>query len=106
MTYDKGWKVRVNDKRVRTASYAGLFTIIPLVQGENTVTMKFTPPGMRFGTFITIVVLLLWIAYFIVSRIRREFIESKSEFVLATVNSKLKNVYALVFLIVMLKKRI
>ncbi|MBR6468737.1 MAG: YfhO family protein, partial [Lachnospiraceae bacterium] len=67
LTYDKGWKVKVNGKKVRASSYAGLFTRIPLKEGENTVTMKFTPPGMRFGIIISLAAFVTAAIYITVS---------------------------------------
>ncbi|MCR5355764.1 MAG: YfhO family protein [Lachnospiraceae bacterium] len=71
LTYDKGWKVKVNGKKVRASSYAGLFTRIPLKEGENTVTMKFTPSGMRLGVFMTLAALVITIVYIVISRIKK-----------------------------------
>ena len=72
VTYDKGFTITVNGKRVKGASYAGLFTLIPLEEGANTVRMNFIPPGMIAGSLITLVTAALIAAYAIMMRIRKE----------------------------------
>ncbi len=100
MTYDKGWKVKDNGKRAKAKSYAGLFTIVPLKAGDNLVTMSFTPPGMRFGWFVTTVTLIVCIGYLILAKVRREQVADKVLKSLATASDRLRKAYAIVFLIV------
>lgn len=101
MTFDKGWKVKDNGKRARARSYAGLFTIVPLKAGDNLVTMKFTPPGMRFGWFVTTVTLAACIVYLILAAIRREQVTDKVQKSLSTASDLLRKAYVIVFLTVL-----
>ena len=102
MTYDKGWKVKDNDKRVKAKSYAGLFTLVPLKAGGNSVTMKFTPPGMKFGCFVTIVSLAACLIYLIVAKVRKEQVTDRVRASFNEASLKLTKVYAAVFFIALL----
>ncbi len=101
MTYDKGWKVKDNGKRARAKSYAGLFTIVPLKAGDNLVTMKFTPPGMRLGWFVSIVTFIACIGYLILAKVRREQVADKVHKSMAAASDKLRTAYVIVFLAVL-----
>ncbi len=72
LTYDKGWKIMDNGRRVKAKSYAGLFTLIPIASGDNEVTMKFTPPGMTLGIIISIIALLVCIVFMILGKFRKK----------------------------------
>jgi hypothetical protein len=102
VTYDKGWKVKDNDKKVKAKSYAGLFTLVPLKAGDNLVTMKFTPPGMRFGIVVSIITLAICIIYLIVAMVRKEQVTDKVRESFKEASIKLNPVYAVAFLVVML----
>ena len=71
LTYDKGWDVKINGRKTDACSYAGLFTAIPLREGENRVYMKFTPSGMLIGSIVTLVSLALCAVYVIICRVRK-----------------------------------
>ncbi|MCR4807780.1 MAG: YfhO family protein, partial [Lachnospiraceae bacterium] len=101
MTYDKGWKVKDNNKRAKAKSYAGLFTLIPLKSGDNTVTMKFTPPGMRFGCFVSIVALLAGLIYLILAKVRKEKVAGPVQESLAKASMGLRKAYTIAFLVVL-----
>ncbi len=72
VTYDKGFGISVNGKRAEGSSYAGLFTVIPLEEGDNTVSMSFIPPGMIVGIVITLLTAALILAYSIIKHINME----------------------------------
>ena len=100
MTYDKGWKVKDNGKKVKARSYAGLFTVVPLKAGDNLVTMKFTPPGMKLGCFVTIVTLLACIIYLILAAVRKEQVADKVKESMDAASAGLRMAYAIAFLVV------
>jgi uncharacterized membrane protein YfhO len=65
--YDTGWTIRVNGKKVEGFAYAGVFLAIPVKAGEQTVTMRYRPPGFLPGAAISLisvmaVVMLPWIS--------------------------------------------
>lgn len=101
MTYDKGWKVKNNGKRAGAKSYAGLFTVVPLKTGDNLVTMKFTPPGMRFGIFVSLLTLVICIIYLIAAKARKEEDTDKVRKAFKEASVKLNPVYTVAFLVVM-----
>lgn len=102
VTYDKGWKVMRNGHRVRASSMAGLFTAIPLVTGENYVTMKFTPPGMRAGTVISLSALLLTAAYMIILKVKHGTLGQSVERIYKKVSGVITPVYIGAFAAVIL----
>ena len=75
MTYDKGFGISVNGKRAEGSSYAGLFTVISLEEGDNTVSMRFIPPGMIVGIVITLLTAALILAYSIIMHIKMESLQ-------------------------------
>ncbi|MCR5602695.1 MAG: YfhO family protein [Lachnospiraceae bacterium] len=75
VTYDKGFGISVNGKRAEGSSYAGLFTVISLEEGDNTVSMRFIPPGMIVGIVITLLTAALILAYSIIRHIKMESLQ-------------------------------
>ena len=75
VTYDKGFGISVNGKRAEGYSYAGLFTVISLEEGDNTVSMRFIPPGMIVGIVITLLTAALILAYSIIMHIKMESLQ-------------------------------
>lgn len=55
---DAGWKVTVNGRTDTTKAVAGLFSGILLDEGENIVSMKYLPSGMKSGTVLSVCTLL------------------------------------------------
>ena len=102
VTYDKGFTVTVNGRRVKSASYAGLFTLIPLEDGFNEVSMSFVPPGMRAGIAVTVITLALTAAYIIIMRINRESLEALVQRPENIIEPVLVKLYAGVFAAVVL----
>lgn len=49
--YDEGYKIKINGKRAETFSVNG-FLAIKLVEGENEITMGFTPSGLIIGVIV------------------------------------------------------
>ena len=101
LTYDKGWKVISSGKHIKAAPIAGLFTVIPLNDGENTVSMKFTPPGMIAGCILSLIALAGYAACGIVMKIMKETAVRVNEGI-ARISGMLAPVYIIVFAIAML----
>ncbi len=60
IAFDKGWIIEVNGRRRDDVKEeGGLFTGIPLEEGENQVVMKFLPFGMKRGGIISIITALI-----------------------------------------------
>ncbi len=102
VTYDKGWKVKINGKRVKPYTYAGLFTMIPLNAGDNIISMKFTPPGMRFGIFVTAAAILISAGCVFAGVFFKDRTGTRIEGLQATVTPVLNKIYLAAFAIAML----
>ena len=59
MPYDKGWKIKVNDKKMNNIKKYNSMLLIPLQKGNNEIDMKYIPRGFYSGLFITIISALL-----------------------------------------------
>lgn len=72
LPYMKGWKVEVDGREVKTTDYRNAFMVIPVLEGQHVVDMRFTPPGLIEGVIIGIVSFVLaviWI-YFCWNKMR------------------------------------
>ena len=62
--FDKGFTVEVNGTIVEAEQGYGIFTAVPLAEGDNQIVMKFFPTGMKAGCVISMltlfVTLLVW----------------------------------------------
>lgn len=63
--YDKGWKVTVDGKKVRTLAIGDAFLAVEASRGGHKVVLDYTPPGFKEGTILTIVgfVIFLYLCY-------------------------------------------
>ncbi len=64
LAYDEGFEVTNNGTKTGHYRYAGLFTGIPAVTGDNEIIMTFVPRGMKAGaivSFISIVIAVLFV---------------------------------------------
>lgn len=59
LAYDEGFTVTDNGQKVESARYAGLFTRIPAVKGDNRIILTFVPKGMRIGGIISLVCVMI-----------------------------------------------
>lgn len=71
VAYNNGWKVKVNGAEVSAREQGGLFMIIPLKNGINSVSIKFTPPGMTAGIVVSLATAAFIILCFIVNKKRK-----------------------------------
>ena len=68
---DKGWHCRVNDQTVEIESIFGVLMAVPVTEGENTITLNFSPPYQKAGVGISIFALLLLILLFLLRNTER-----------------------------------
>jgi uncharacterized membrane protein YfhO len=52
--YDKGWRVRVNEKKVEPVTFSGTFMCIEVQPGENEIELKYIPVGLMPGIYISL----------------------------------------------------
>lgn len=52
--FDRGWKIQCNGKKIKAKSAQGVFTVIPVKQGKNHITMTYVTPGLKKGVVISI----------------------------------------------------
>ena len=58
LSYSPGWSARVNGKPEKLINKNGLFMLLPISTGNNTVEMSFTPPGLLSGVIISLLALI------------------------------------------------
>jgi hypothetical protein len=57
--YDPGWQVKVDDKPVRPIVADTIFTAVPLTAGAHTISLRYLPPAIQFGLYLTCVAWLI-----------------------------------------------
>ena len=102
VTFDKGFGISVNGKKVKGSSYAGLFTVIPLEEGDNTISMRFVPPGMTAGMVITLITAALILACAIIMHTNKESLRELVTEPESRIEPVLVKLYACVFAAVIL----
>jgi uncharacterized membrane protein YfhO len=63
--YDEGWSVYIDGEKVNTYSIGDCQLVTDITQGEHTVTLKYSPKGLKYGLLITALGWLSVIALFI-----------------------------------------
>lgn len=53
--YDKGWKVWVDGKRVKTKALGKAFLTTEIPKGNHTIVLSYTPPGFWIGALVSVV---------------------------------------------------
>jgi uncharacterized membrane protein YfhO len=61
--YDKGWVAISNGKEVKTGIYANSLLYVRLPEGENVIELRYTPQGFIIGLSISLIFLVLTIAF-------------------------------------------
>ena len=54
LPYQPGYTVQVNGREAEALRVFDDFTAIPLQQGKNTITLTFVPPGLTFGSILSV----------------------------------------------------
>ncbi|MCR5233663.1 MAG: YfhO family protein [Lachnospiraceae bacterium] len=99
LTYDKGWKIRINGQKVKAEQYAGLFMRFPLFEGDNKISMRFTPQGTAPGVLVTVLALVMMFVYIVLRRISPDALEHFAESVVDLVSPAIERGYLVVFVL-------
>lgn len=59
IVYEKGWKVKINGKKVNTIELPNGFTGIEVPKGNNIIEFKYTPTGFTLGMYASILGIIL-----------------------------------------------
>lgn len=70
--YDEGWEIFVDGEKAETKKAAGYFLSCSIKQGEHSVILKYTVPGIKAGTVISIACLMLSAAFIIIMKKRND----------------------------------
>lgn len=62
--FDKGWQVKVDNKKVPTKAFKDGFLTFTVPSGVHDVSMKFTPPGLIIGFICFILAIGTYIIYY------------------------------------------
>jgi uncharacterized membrane protein YfhO len=69
--YDEGWAVKIDGETVSVEDYQAIgkaYLAVPIAQGSHTVEFQYRPKGMLLGAGISVVSVLLLIAYYVLSK--------------------------------------
>ena len=61
--YDKGWTVKVDGKKVKVQKLYNTFLGVKLKEGKHKVEFEYSTPGLKLGTGISIISIVLMILY-------------------------------------------
>ena len=64
----EGWRIKRNDNRVYTETFADALTVIPLEEGENVIEMDFHIPHMRKAILISVLGMIMLLADICIQR--------------------------------------
>lgn len=70
--YDKGWKVTCNGKKVKAKAAQGVFMVIPVEEGSNHITMRYVTPGLKKGSAVSVVAVVLFVGWELLERGRKK----------------------------------
>ena len=60
VSYDKGWSVKVNGKKIKPELVGDCMMSLPLETGENTIELKYHVPGLKVGIGLSVVGAAVW----------------------------------------------
>ena len=60
VSYDKGWSIKVNGKKVKPELIGDCMMSLPLEPGENTIEMKYSIPGLYVGIGMSVIGIAVW----------------------------------------------
>lgn len=67
---DSGWACKVNSEPAQIQTVLGGFMCIKLNEGENIVELSFTPVGLKLGIIISLITLILTLAFIILFKFK------------------------------------
>ena len=62
--YDKGWSVKVDGKKEKILKLYDAFLGVKLEEGEHEIELSYFPPGLKIGSVVSMISLVMFIAYF------------------------------------------
>lgn len=72
LPYDKGWSASLNGKKVPIKKAQNGFMKVDIPKGKGQLQLTFLPRGLRFGIFISLIGILLYIFVFILRKNKQE----------------------------------
>lgn len=93
ITYDDGFTTTNNGGDVDSSCINGLFTAIPLTDGNNDIQMKYLPQGLKLGCVISIISIVLLIVILI--------LQKRMENIIAILNKVLAPMYGVAFIVLL-----
>ena len=73
--YSKGWSAEVNGEPTKIEKVSYGFMAVPVQNGENTITFRYSTPYLKEGLIISVSALALFVLYMVICR----FIDRKSK---------------------------
>ena len=80
--YDSGWAITVNGEQVEPQIVQDCFIALDLEQGSNVIEMTYTTPGLTAGIAVSVISVLLFVAFTIVvykRPVRSKFVDKLTE---------------------------
>ena len=70
--YDCGWSVKINGKRAKIEKVDDGLMAINVNKGKNKVEFKYTPPGLKIGTVVYIISLIIVLGKIILKKFTKQ----------------------------------
>lgn len=80
VTYDEGWSCKVNGEKQNIDIAMSSFMAVKLHKGENVIEMSYLPYGMKLGTLISVLTMLVVAAIYIIEKKKRFSQEASNGF--------------------------
>lgn len=64
IAYDKGWHATIDGKKVAVKAFKDGLLAIPVTKGEHHLTLKYYPPGLILGLFLSLLSLGLFFLFY------------------------------------------
>ena len=77
--YDQGWTVRVDGKTTAYRIYSNTFITFDIPSGKHTVEFSYRPRGFGIGIAVSVLSILVFLAFTILSVRKKLFPERSSE---------------------------
>lgn len=72
--YDKGFRATVNGKDTLIENVNNGFIAIKVSSGENNINFSYTPPGLKIGLYFSLMGIIIYIVYIVVSFKKEKFL--------------------------------